>query len=200
MAVVGFVLIANACASGRFGPSPSTRVPEGKRTLKNLSVNERDALLQRAKVWQPIDTRSLNLAEGPPLPAAQRIGKELTCRFVFPEKPLKGNTPKFRCELRPDDDVKVKYGEKNGEVYAEIAASRLFWALGFKADRMYPAASLARAAPLIRLPPARGIGTSGSQVMSANAFSIRPRSSAHFPGQPLKRRASRAGRGRSWTK
>jgi len=139
MAVVGFVLIANACASGRFGPSPSTRVPEGKRTLKNLSVNERDALLQRAKVWQPIDTRSLNLAEGPPLPAAQRIGKELTCRFVFPEKPLKGNTPKFRCELRPDDDVKVKYGEKNGEVYAEIAASRLFWALGFKADRMYPA-------------------------------------------------------------
>jgi hypothetical protein len=35
--------------------------------------------------------------------------------------------------------VKVKYGEKNGEVYGEIAASRLFWALGFKADCMYPA-------------------------------------------------------------
>ena len=58
---------------------------------------------------------------------------------MFPEKPLTGNTPKFPCEVRPDDVVKVKYGEKNGEVYAEIAASRLFWALGFKVDRMYPA-------------------------------------------------------------
>ena len=43
-------------------------------TLKNLSVSERDATLQRARVWQPIDTRSLNLAAGPPLPSAQRIG------------------------------------------------------------------------------------------------------------------------------
>ena len=132
-------LVAGGCASGRFGPAPSTRVPEGKHTLKNLSVNDREAILQRAKVWQAIDTRSLNLAVGPPLPSAQRIGAELTCTFVFPEKPLTGNTPKFRCEIRPDDVVKVKYGEKNGEVYAEIAASRLFWALGFKVDGMYPA-------------------------------------------------------------
>jgi len=139
VAIVGFALIAEACATGRFGPAPGTRLPEGRRTLKNLSVNEREATLQRARVWQPIDTRSLNLAAGPPLPSAQRISRELTCRFVFPEKPLSGNTPKFLCEVRPDDVVKVKYGEKNGEVYAEIAASRLFWALGFKADRMYPA-------------------------------------------------------------
>jgi hypothetical protein len=138
VAIVGFALVAGACATGRFGPPPSTRVPEGTRTLKNLSVNERDATLQRANVWQSIDTRSLNLAAGPPLPSAQRIGEELTCRFVFPEKPLKGNTPKFRCAVRPDDVVKVKYGKKNDEVSAEIAASRLFWALGFKADRMYP--------------------------------------------------------------
>jgi hypothetical protein len=147
VAIVSFALIAEACATGRFGPAPSTRVPEGKRTLKNLSVNEREAALQRARVWQPIDTRSLNLAAGPPLPSAQRIREELTCRFVFPEKPLNGNTPKFLCEVRPDDVVKVKYGEKNGEVYAEIAASRLFWALGFKADRMYPARVICQGCP-----------------------------------------------------
>jgi hypothetical protein len=139
MAIVTVGLLASACATGRFGPAPSTRVPEGTRTLKNLSVNERDAALERATVWQPIDTRSLDLATGPPLPRPQRIGDELTCGFVFPEKPLSGNTPKFLCEVQPGDVVKVKYGEKNGEVYAEIAASRLFWALGFKADRMYPA-------------------------------------------------------------
>jgi hypothetical protein len=138
VAIVGFALVAGACATGRFGPAPSTTVPKGVRTLKNLSVSAREATLERANVWQSIDTRSLNLAAGPPLPSAQRIGEELTCRFVFPEKPLKGNTPKFRCAVRPDDVVKVKYGKKNDEVSAEIAASRLFWALGFKADRMYP--------------------------------------------------------------
>jgi hypothetical protein len=137
--IVSVALFAGACATGRFGPPTTTPVPEGKHTLKNLSVNERDATLQRARVWQPIDTRSLDLAAGPPLPSALRIGGELTCKFVFPEKPLNGSTPKFRCEVRPDDVVKVKYGKNNGEVYAEIAASRLFWALGFKADRMYPA-------------------------------------------------------------
>jgi hypothetical protein len=138
MAIAGFAAVTGACAHGRNGPKPSTRVPVGVHTLKNMSVNERAATLQRARVWQPIDTRSLNLAAGPPLSSAERIGKELSCRFVFPEKPLSGNTPKFRCAVRPDDVVKVKYGKKNGEVYAEIAASRLFWALGFKADRMYP--------------------------------------------------------------
>jgi hypothetical protein len=138
VAIVSVALIADACAAGRFGPAADTRAPVGPRTLKNLSVNERAALLQRARVWQPIDTRSLNLAAGPPLPAAQRIRGDLTCSFVFPQKPLNGSTPKFQCAARPDDVVKVKYGEKNGEVYAEIAASRLFWALGFKADSMYP--------------------------------------------------------------
>lgn len=139
VAIVSCALIAHACATGRFGPAPSTKAPEGTHTLKNLSVTEREAILQRARVWQSIDTRSLNLAAGPPLPAAQRIREALTCQFAFPDKPLSGNTPKFLCEARPDDVVKVKYGDKNGEVYAEIAASRLFWALGFKADRMYAA-------------------------------------------------------------
>ncbi len=57
---------------------------------------------------------------------------------MFPDKPLTGMTPKFECDLGKDDEVKVKYGEKNGEVYAEVAASRLLWALGFQADVMYP--------------------------------------------------------------
>ena len=139
IAVVCVVLGATACATGRYGPAPTGQVPEGKRTLKNLSFNEREALLQRARVWQSIDTRSLDLAAGPRLPSTQRISADLACRFVFPEKPLTGNTPKFLCAVRPDDIVKVKYGDQNGEVYAEIAASRLFWALGFKTDGMYPA-------------------------------------------------------------
>jgi hypothetical protein len=38
----------------------------------------------------------------------------------------------------PSDELKVKFGRNNGEVFAEVASSRLLWALGFVADRMYP--------------------------------------------------------------
>jgi hypothetical protein len=43
--------------------------------------------------------------------------------------------------------VKVKFGGANGEVYAEVAASRLLWALGFGADRMYPVRVICRGCP-----------------------------------------------------
>ncbi|HXG87036.1 MAG TPA: hypothetical protein VNJ02_01775 [Vicinamibacterales bacterium] len=146
-AVIVFALLLGACASGRFGPKDSNKVPDGPRTLKELSVRERAALLSRASVWQAVDTASLDLKAGPPLPANMRIGDDVSCEFVFPKKALTGNTPKFNCEVRPDDVVKVKYGPKNGEVFAEVAASRLFWALGFRADRMYPAKVTCRDCP-----------------------------------------------------
>ena len=110
--ITSFALLAGACATGRFGPAPSTRVPEGKRTLKNLSVNERDATLRRANVWQAIDTRSLNLTAGPLLPSAQSIREEFTCTFVFPERALTGNTPKFLCDEQIRDLVRAAMAER----------------------------------------------------------------------------------------
>ncbi len=106
------VLSLTGCASGRFGPAADTEVPKGPHTLKELSVEERRQVMQRARVWQAIDTSSLDLIKGPALPAAQRIGAETTCTFVFPDKPLSGMTPKFQCALKKDDHVKVKYEEK----------------------------------------------------------------------------------------
>jgi len=41
----------------------------------------------------------------------------------------------------------VKYGRENGEIYAEVAASRLLWALGFGADRVYPVKVVCRGCP-----------------------------------------------------
>ncbi|MGE0864955.1 MAG: hypothetical protein AB7P34_13740 [Vicinamibacterales bacterium] len=132
------VLSLAGCASGRYGPPPDADAPEGPRTLKKLSVDERRQLMQRARVWQSINTSSLNLLRGPRLPASERVAAEVTCAYVHPDEPLSGNTPKFECALSKGDEVKVKYGEDNGEVYAEVAASRLLWALGFKADTMLP--------------------------------------------------------------
>jgi len=142
---IGFISLTG-CASGRFGPA-DTEAPKGRHTLKTLSVAERRQVMERAHVWQSIDTSALNLIAGPALPPARRIAPETTCTFVYPKKPLSGMTPKFECAVAKDDDVKVKYGEKNGEVYSEVAASRLFWALGFKADVMVPSRVMCRNCP-----------------------------------------------------
>ena len=82
-------------------------------------------------------------AQGPSISASTRPGPggfdanaDVDCTFVL--EPSSGSTPKFECALADGDQVKVKYGEviPNGEVPAEIAATRLLAALGFPTDRM----------------------------------------------------------------
>ena len=41
----------------------------------------------------------------------------------------------------------MKFGRDNGEVYGEVAGTRLLWALGFGADRMYPVRVVCRRCP-----------------------------------------------------
>jgi hypothetical protein len=135
--VVSFVALLG-CARGLYGPSMQTQVEPAPRELDELSLGERLAILDRAQVFRPIETSKLNLLTGPSGNDAFPFDANVTCSFAFPDEPLSGMTPKFECAVAPKDVVKVKYGENNGEVYAEVAASRLFWALGFLADRMYP--------------------------------------------------------------
>jgi hypothetical protein len=59
---------------------------------------------------------------------------------------MPGHTPKFLCR-RGDQVLKVKWGADNPEVYSEVAATRLFWALGFPADWMYPVRVECRGCP-----------------------------------------------------
>lgn len=132
------VSLSVGCARGLYGPSIDTQAAPAPRELDELSIGERRAILDRAQVWQPIDTATLDLLAGPPGDGALTPDEAVTCTFHFPNKPLSGVTPKFDCDLGPGDTVKVKYGADNGEVYAEVAATRLFWALGFAVDRMYP--------------------------------------------------------------
>jgi hypothetical protein len=131
--------LETACARGLYGPSLDTNSPRpSPRELDKLSVSERRDALDRAHLWRPIATETLNLLTGPDQRGAYGLDANVTCAFNYPEAPLTGVTPKFDCEVAPGDVVKVKYGEDNGEVYAEVAATRLFWALGFMVDRTYP--------------------------------------------------------------
>ena len=86
--------------------------------------------------------RGLDLRTGPPGRDAFPPETLVRCSYVRPTDgaPL-GRTPKFLCRhdrAGGDEVLLIKWGADNGEVYAEVASSRLLWALGFPADRMYP--------------------------------------------------------------
>lgn len=105
----------------------------------------RESLIARAKVWMPTDIPSTSLQLGPSGAGSFPPGATVTCDYV--DKELGGASPKFACRLPDGDELKVKYGGENGEVYGEVAASRLLWALGFGADRMYSVRVICRGCP-----------------------------------------------------
>ena len=117
--------------------------------------------MARAQVWSPTDVSSMDVRTGPTGNGEFKFSATVTCDYV--SKQLAGGSPKFAC-ASGDDELKVKYsapasgsiaGQSNAEVFAEVAATRLLWALGFGADAMYPyvwSATSARA----RLAESRG--------------------------------------------
>jgi hypothetical protein len=120
--------------------------------ISGASAQERQAageapesLIARAKVWMPTDIPSMDLRVGPSGPGSFEPGATVTCDYV--DKKLSGASPKFACRLPNGDELKVKYGGANGEVYGEVAASRLLWALGFGADHMYSVRVICRNCP-----------------------------------------------------
>ena len=104
-----------------------------------------ESVVRRAKVWIPTDIGAMNLRTGATGPQSFAPAATVTCDYL--NKKLDGASPKFACRLPDGDELKVKYGSTNGEVYAEVAASRLLWALGFGADHMYSVRLVCRGCP-----------------------------------------------------
>jgi hypothetical protein len=78
----------------------------------------------------------MNLKDGPRGAGAFPFLGTVRCSYI--DRQIGGMSPKFLCAIREHDEIKVKFGATNGEVYGEVLATRLLWALGFGADRMYP--------------------------------------------------------------
>jgi hypothetical protein len=108
-------------------------------------VAERADAIRRAQVWTPTNIPAVDMRTGPK--GHGSFAPNETVRCSYREKVMSGRSAKFTCVIPPDDEVKVKYGRENGEVYAEVAATRLFSALGFPADRMYPVRVLCSGCP-----------------------------------------------------
>ncbi len=109
-----------------------------------LTPAERAAAIARAQVWTPTRVAAMDLRIGPRGHGSFAPEQTVTCDYVA--KKLSGNTPKFACKS-DDDELKVRYGRSNGEVYAGVAATRLLWALGFGADALYPVRVICRGCP-----------------------------------------------------
>lgn len=114
----------------------------GGRTA--VEANARTAAIQRAQLWTPGDVSARDIAAGPQRKDGFAFRETITCKYD--PKELSGASPKFAC-LRGDEELKVKYGGTNAEVYAEVAATRLLWALGFGADVMYPVRVICEGCP-----------------------------------------------------
>jgi len=127
------ILVGLAVATLASSSCAMTAKPKAEDAVPSRTYR---ALLERSEVWNPSRISEMNMRTGP----AEKDGFEplATVRCKYKEEEMGGKTPKFTCELPGGDDIKVKYGRDNGEVYAEVAATRLLWALGFGSDRMYP--------------------------------------------------------------
>jgi len=88
--------------------------------------------------------------------------------------------------------VKVRYGAQNGKVEAAVIASRLLWALGFGADRLYPVVVVCRGCSPD--PWTQRKQVSGERVFDPATIERKPK------GHEMKRASTRAaGHGRSWS-
>lgn len=117
---------------------PLTAGAGGGPILPTPTSSERIESIRRARVWEPTNVSSRDLYNGPGGTLTFAVDQKITCDFVA--KPLAGLTEKFLCRLKDGRIFKVKYneGDRFKEVYGEVLGTRLFWALGFHADRMLP--------------------------------------------------------------
>jgi hypothetical protein len=130
-------------------PSAAWGMAQDGPTRLAVSKQERLHQLEQAQIFISHDTSTLDLRTGPVDGLTFDPAAVVACDYHLPGARLGGATPKFLCRIG-GTVYKVKYlpsarygttrktgGSVDREIYAEMAATRLFWALGFGADRVF---------------------------------------------------------------
>ena len=130
-------------------PSAAWGAAQDGPTRLAVSKQERLHQLEQAQILIDRETGTLDLLTGPIDGLTFDPATVVACEYHLPGARLGGATPKFLCRVG-GTVYKVKYlpsahygtTSKNGrsadrEIYAEVAATRLFWALGFGADQVF---------------------------------------------------------------
>jgi len=163
--------------------------------------------LTHASIFTPRAVAQSDIVKGPDFGAGQLplpFNARVTCEFDQPGEEGGGNTPKFDCHLlrvvspagrarvaargKGEGAVKVKFSPDNREVYAEVAATRLFWALGFYADAMHP---VRLECPNCPEDPMKGEGPRGTRMFPEAVIERK------FPGKAMEE-AGKEDQGWSW--
>jgi hypothetical protein len=108
-----------------------------REELKTCSRKSREHYFHQAEVWHPTNIAAANIYLGPKNEISVPPEREVKCFYVESTSPVVGFTPKFKCRLSDTGEiVRIKFSRR--ETLAEIAGTRLLWALGFYTDEMYP--------------------------------------------------------------
>jgi len=161
-------------------PTPSS---DQKVDKEFYTPKDRIAAIHAASLFTAKVVGDADILQGPPQDPKQfqfHANDKVTCDFDKPGSQMGGKTPKFSCkitkvesangqvqELTPqmeEEPVKVKYGAGDNEIYAEVASTRLFWALGYYADSWFPVKVECHNCPS---DPASGSGSRGTQTFDA---------------------------------
>jgi hypothetical protein len=130
-------------------PARAQAVAPNEPHIIVTSPGQRDAYLARASIWQERKLPSpAAIVEGPPMPGGATRAQlnppdGIPCAYESGGARMGGRTPKFTCRMPDGRSIRVKYysGDPehgNREVFAEVITTRLFWALGFYTDTVYP--------------------------------------------------------------
>jgi hypothetical protein len=125
------------------------QAPAPQAALLQTSDAQRQRYLANAVIWKPSGVPTPEqLREGPPGRSPVRgialnASGEVPCRYEKGGADSPGHTVKFTCRTDGGRLLRVKYFDGNPqtgnrEVFAEVIATRLFWAVGFDADAVYP--------------------------------------------------------------
>ena len=142
------IALATTMATTAVLARQSARIDQPQVAAVQVETPEkRFRYLATAEIWaDPGELTPDALRAGPPLDDGSGVeaaldGRAFPCTFAQPGKTMGGATPKFMCRTAAGRTIRLKYsdGSKgNKEVFSAVAASRLLWALGFKADPIYP--------------------------------------------------------------
>ena len=153
------VLLFLGCLSIQGIRAQDDKAKADEQKIKKAFYTSKDRLaaMHSAALFVPKAVAETDIMEGPEQNKHQfqlHYNDKVICDFTTPGSKMGGKTPKFECKitsvvstdgkvqtLTPDMDeepVKVKFGGEDNEVFAEVVATRLMWALGYYADSWFP--------------------------------------------------------------
>ena len=151
------LIVGGALGRNVFAQDAASKSDDQKVKKEFYSAKDRLEAMHTAGLFVPRAVAEADIMMGPDQNKKHfqlHFNDKVICDFTTPGSKMGGKTPKFECKITrvesasgqvqtlttgvDEEPVKVKFGAKDNEVYAEIVATRLMWALGYYADSWFP--------------------------------------------------------------